>query len=501
MIDLTPLDVRNKRGDFKKLMRGYDPQEVDLFLELVAERLEGLVRENLQLKERTQTLQQQVTSQLGREQAVQDALVTAQELRADIKSQSEREREHILKEAETEARRLIGEAEAQVRATLRGVERRIDGAQDALGELERRRSRFLKDFRQLLERELDVVVVEEERAPLEDRPIDLDLGPLRGEDEVGSGVEAAPAAAESAPVDVAVDAHASEGEPVEEAPVTDAPEPDPGLDAATPTTTESDDTPPSAPALEAEAQVVDIDALDADPVEPTPGPSTRGAADGETTASPRVRRAPSPDPTASGKATPPAAPRSRSTGDSPDGSAASGRTVGEASADRAGRGDVVSGEGGSPRSESTDATAVVTEDADEGDEPLPDAGYAPVFAPGAHAIPSELETPSFELGEPGQAGEADEDLPDELSASMRAEALAEAQSQVVEVTGADGDRLTDVPRLEEVLAEAGADLIDGPQEPIAPAPQSAEEIAPPPIDRGRSDQRSLLYLDKDDPER
>ena len=39
MIDLTPLDVRNKRGDFKKLMRGYDPQEVDVFLEIVADRL------------------------------------------------------------------------------------------------------------------------------------------------------------------------------------------------------------------------------------------------------------------------------------------------------------------------------------------------------------------------------------------------------------------------------------------------------------------------------
>ena len=37
MIDLTPLDVRNKRGDFKKLMRGYDPQEVDVFLEIAAE--------------------------------------------------------------------------------------------------------------------------------------------------------------------------------------------------------------------------------------------------------------------------------------------------------------------------------------------------------------------------------------------------------------------------------------------------------------------------------
>ncbi|NNL30998.1 MAG: DivIVA domain-containing protein, partial [Gemmatimonadetes bacterium] len=77
MIDLTPLDVRNKRGDFKKLMRGYDPQEVDVFLELVAERLEALVRENIQLRDRTAALQEQVEAQTGREQAVQDALVTA----------------------------------------------------------------------------------------------------------------------------------------------------------------------------------------------------------------------------------------------------------------------------------------------------------------------------------------------------------------------------------------------------------------------------------------
>ncbi len=177
MIDLTPLDVRNKRGDFRKLMRGYDPSEVDLFLELVAERLEGLVRENLRLRERTDTLEQQVSSQLGREQAVQDALVTAQELRADMKAQSQREAEHIVKEAETEGRRLIAEAEAQVRARLRAIERRVDGGNDVVIELERRRARFLTEFRQLLERELEVVTVEEKRAPLEERTVELDLGP------------------------------------------------------------------------------------------------------------------------------------------------------------------------------------------------------------------------------------------------------------------------------------------------------------------------------------
>jgi DivIVA domain-containing protein len=216
MIDMTPLDVRNKRGDFKKIMRGYDPPEVDVFLELVAERLETLVRENLQLRERTQTLQERVTQQGEREQAVQDALVTAQELRADIQSQSQREADHVMKEAESESRRLIADAEAEVRRLLadgeaqvrdrvRGTERRIDDAHGTMQELERRRGRFLKEMRGLLLRELDVVQVEEERLPFEERAIDLDLG-SRGrsaiaggaQDDTG-GAQDAPTGAQSAP--------------------------------------------------------------------------------------------------------------------------------------------------------------------------------------------------------------------------------------------------------------------------------------------------------------
>jgi len=179
MIDLTPLDVRNKRGDFKRLMRGYDPQEVDVFLELVAERLEMITRENIALRERSQTLQQQVNSQTDREQAVQEALVTAQELRADIRGQAQREAEGILKEAQTEARKIIAEAEAEARTKVRNSERRLDHLTDSLEEMERRRGRFLKEFRHLLERELDVVQVEADRKPHEERTIDLDLGGAR----------------------------------------------------------------------------------------------------------------------------------------------------------------------------------------------------------------------------------------------------------------------------------------------------------------------------------
>ena len=68
---------------------------------------------------------------------------------------------------------------SEARGKLRGIERRLDQGQHVLDDLERQRSRFLKEFRSLLEREIDVVSVEEGRAPLEDRAIDLDLGVFR----------------------------------------------------------------------------------------------------------------------------------------------------------------------------------------------------------------------------------------------------------------------------------------------------------------------------------
>lgn len=155
MIDLTPLDVRKKRGDFAKRVRGFDPEEVDAFLELVAERMEVLVKENLAFREEIQQLGERVIVQEGREQAVQEALVTAQALRQDVEKQARREAELLEREARERIRRMIIESEKLLADHTAGLE-----------ELERQRERFLKSFRTLLERELDTVEVELGRAPL-----------------------------------------------------------------------------------------------------------------------------------------------------------------------------------------------------------------------------------------------------------------------------------------------------------------------------------------------
>ena len=220
MIDLTPLDVRKKRGDFRKLLRGYDPEEVDTFLDLVAERMEVLVKENLTLTERAERLWEQVEAQESRETAVREALVTAQELRADMRRQSSKEAELLLREAESEAEHTKREAGNEVERVVTEAEQLVRERLSALEELERQRQKFLRAFRAMLERELDAVVVEEGRTPLEDVTLEIDLsGGRRGGD-----VDASESEPEDDPPEVEGEPEAeanpteAEGEPAEEPP-------------------------------------------------------------------------------------------------------------------------------------------------------------------------------------------------------------------------------------------------------------------------------------------
>lgn len=172
MIDLTPLDVRKKRGDFRKGMRGYDPSEVDSFLELVAERMEALVRENLALRERADALEERVSTQEGRERAVQEALVTAQSLRDEIREQARREAELVRREAEEEGRRIREETLAEARTAEAEILREVERRRSEVRELERIRARFFQAYRGLLERELDALGAREEQSPVPG--VDLD---------------------------------------------------------------------------------------------------------------------------------------------------------------------------------------------------------------------------------------------------------------------------------------------------------------------------------------
>jgi DivIVA domain-containing protein len=143
MMDLTPLDVRKKKGDFRRGIRGYEQAQVDDFLELVADRMEVLVREASSVGDRIARLEQQVAEYRDREKALTEALVSAQQMREDIRTQSTREVELLRKQAEQEADRIRSDA-------IHMRERE----EQSLEGLRSRQFQFLASYRKYLEQEL-----------------------------------------------------------------------------------------------------------------------------------------------------------------------------------------------------------------------------------------------------------------------------------------------------------------------------------------------------------
>ncbi|HEV8149708.1 MAG TPA: DivIVA domain-containing protein [Gemmatimonadales bacterium] len=152
---LTSHDVRAQ--EFQRALRGYDISQVDEFKQRMAEEIDRLVRDRVQLDERVKGMSEQLKSYRDRERAMNDALVAAQQLRNEAQVQMDREREVSLREAETQAERVLLEAHMEAERLLQHA--RAESQRLAQGnELARRQFQgYLASFRQLLERELSEV--------------------------------------------------------------------------------------------------------------------------------------------------------------------------------------------------------------------------------------------------------------------------------------------------------------------------------------------------------
>ena len=146
---LTPVDVR--RMEFPKAMRGYDAARVDDFREQVADELERLTRANQDLEANVRSLTEQLRGFRDRDKALNDALVSAQQLRTEVRDQSEREAQLVLREAQAQADRIVQAAQMDAMRFS-----------DQITLLARMRRGYLKQFRVMLERQLAEIAVEED---------------------------------------------------------------------------------------------------------------------------------------------------------------------------------------------------------------------------------------------------------------------------------------------------------------------------------------------------
>jgi cell division initiation protein len=95
-------------------LRGFDVEEVYAFLEVIREEMEDLLRENANLKENVQRLDNQMKEYRDMETTLRETLLTAQQMVEDYKMNARKEAELVVKEAELRSDTLLKEAQEKV---------------------------------------------------------------------------------------------------------------------------------------------------------------------------------------------------------------------------------------------------------------------------------------------------------------------------------------------------------------------------------------------------
>jgi cell division initiation protein len=148
---ITPQDIRQQQFTVRTF-RGFDPQEVDAFLEDVADDYETKLKECQLLKEQVAALEERQRGVLELERTLQDTLVTMQRLADEVKAAAQREAEEVRAAARQESELIVREAELRGEKgveSARAEEARIRADIQAL---KRIRRQLAGDFAATLER-------------------------------------------------------------------------------------------------------------------------------------------------------------------------------------------------------------------------------------------------------------------------------------------------------------------------------------------------------------
>jgi cell division initiation protein len=145
---VTPLDIQQKR--FHVAFRGYDRNEVEVFLDTVREEFESLVREVTELREFHETYSERMREYREREETLKNVMITTHRLAEDIKESSKKEAALIVKDAEIKYQQTLERAREE-RMRL----------ESEIMELQRRKNHFLQDMKKMIQMHQEMVSFEE----------------------------------------------------------------------------------------------------------------------------------------------------------------------------------------------------------------------------------------------------------------------------------------------------------------------------------------------------
>lgn len=144
-MNITPKDILEK--DFGKKFHGYDPEQVDEFLDEIIKQFESLIEENQNILAKNEALKSEVSrlkAQTDKSDRIEDKLmstvITAQ-----------RNATLYLEKAEAQAQKVLDMANQNARTVVESVHMRMEAAKQELNKYERVINDYKKRFRLFLE--------------------------------------------------------------------------------------------------------------------------------------------------------------------------------------------------------------------------------------------------------------------------------------------------------------------------------------------------------------
>ncbi|MDD5674457.1 MAG: DivIVA domain-containing protein [Chitinivibrionales bacterium] len=143
---ITPLDIRKQ--PFRKKMVGFDPDEVNSFLEMVAAEFENVIKQNDELATQVKQREQKLETYVKIEKTLNDTLLTAQKATDDARMNAQKEAELILRDAQVRADKYEDDSR-----------HRVHQLESELVALRNQRDSFLARFQSMLKTQLGLLSI------------------------------------------------------------------------------------------------------------------------------------------------------------------------------------------------------------------------------------------------------------------------------------------------------------------------------------------------------
>lgn len=148
-MDISKVDILNKK--FSSSLVGYKKQDVEAFLQEVADEMGLLAEQKENIERKKRALEEKLKEHKAREETLQNTLLTTQKMTDDIKANAQKQAELIIRESQAKSEDI-----------LRHAHKRLAQIHEDISELKKQRAHFEIKLRSMIESHLKLLDSQDE---------------------------------------------------------------------------------------------------------------------------------------------------------------------------------------------------------------------------------------------------------------------------------------------------------------------------------------------------